>query len=133
MWDQSVPMIGLAMRTDALDHLPEFELPAEYGWRYFQPGDERLWADIETSAGEFRTQEDGIRGFRRYYPTDDGLDERMIFLTDHGVPFATATAWFGEDGEEVPDAKIVQQKLFVPTDVRLSQNDILRRDDGNDA
>ena len=33
MWDQSVPMIGLAMRTDALDHLPEFELPAEYGWR----------------------------------------------------------------------------------------------------
>mgnify|MGYP002706946340 FL=1 len=40
---------------------------------------------------------------------------------------------FGEDGEEVSDAKIVQQKLFVPTDVKLSQNDILRRDDGNDA
>lgn len=40
---------------------------------------------------------------------------------------------FGEDGEEVPDAKIVQQKLFVPTDVRLSENDILRRDEGNDA
>lgn len=40
---------------------------------------------------------------------------------------------FGEDGEEVSDAKIVQQKLFVPTDVRLSENDILRRDEGNDA
>lgn len=40
---------------------------------------------------------------------------------------------FGEDGEEVSDAKIVQQKLFVPTDVRLFQNDILRRDEGNDA
>ena len=106
MWDLSVPMIGLAMRADALDHLPEFALPAEYGWRYFQPGDERLWAEIEMSAGEFRTPEDGIRGFRRYYPTDDGLDERMIFLTDRGAPFATATAWFGEGDADPNEGRL---------------------------
>ncbi len=101
MWDTTIPMIGLAMRADSLENLPVFDLPAPYGWRYFQPGDERVWAEIETSAGEFKTPEEGIEAFRRYYPTDDGLDERMIFLTDAGIPFATATAWF--DGE--PDGQ----------------------------
>lgn len=100
MWDKTVPMVGLAMRADTLEGMPVFELPVEYGWRYFQPGDERFWAEIETSAGEFQTPEQGIGGFRRYYPTDDGLDSRMFFLTDRGVPFATATAWFGEDPGE---------------------------------
>lgn len=99
MWDQTVPMIGLAMRAKSLEGMPTFELPEEYGWRYFQPGDERLWAQIETSAEEFRTPEEGIKGFRHYYPTDENLDSRMIFLTDRGAPFATATAWFGEHGE----------------------------------
>ena len=99
MMDRSIPWISLAMRTDALDGIPEYALPPEYGWRYFQPGDEYYWAQIERSAGEFETIEDAIEGFRRYYPTDEGLNERMIFLTDDGVPFATATAWFGEDGD----------------------------------
>lgn len=40
---------------------------------------------------------------------------------------------FDEFGTEVKDAKIVQQKLFVPTEVRLCKNDILRRDEGNDV
>ncbi len=40
---------------------------------------------------------------------------------------------FDEEGNFVDDAKIVQQKLYVPTDVKLSENDILRRDFGNDA
>ena len=30
----------------------------------------------------------------------------MIFLTDHGVPFATATAWFGEDGEDPAEGRL---------------------------
>lgn len=101
MWDASVPMIELSMRAPALEYLPFFELPARYDWRFFRPGDERVWAEIETSAGEFRTAEDGLKGFRKYYPTDDALGERMIFLTDAGRPFATATAWFSDDDPAV--------------------------------
>ena len=96
MWDNSVKPISLAMRADSLENLPEFALPAEYGWRYFQSGDERRWSEIELSAGEWSDVEAGLLKFRKYYPTDDGLNERMIFLTDNGVPFATATAWFNE-------------------------------------
>ena len=96
MMDRSVPWIGLAMRLESLDNMPRFELPAGYGWRFFQPGDARIWAGIETSAGEFPDVEAGIAGFRRYFPTDEGLKGRMLFLTDGGAPFATATAWYGD-------------------------------------
>ena len=97
MWDLTVKPVSLAMRADSLENLPEFALPSEYGWRYFQPGDERRWSEIELSAGEWSDVETGLKKFRQYYPTDDELDRRMIFLTDGGVPFATATAWFGDD------------------------------------
>ena len=95
MWDRTVKPISLAMRLDSLEDLPKFALPAEYGWRYYRPGDMRRWSEIELSAGEWSEVETGLAKFRQYYPTDDKLDGRMIFLTDNGVPFATATAWFG--------------------------------------
>lgn len=106
MWDSTLPMIGLAMRADSLENMPVFELPKPYSWRLFQPGDERVWAEIETSAGEFRTPEEGLKGFRRYYPTDDALPERMFFLTDGGKPFATATAWFGDAGPSSAEGRL---------------------------
>lgn len=106
MWDNSIPMIGLAMWADTLENMPVFKLPERYGWRYFKPGDERVWAEIETSAGEFKTPEDGLKGFRHYYPTDDKLDERMIFVTDNGVPCATATAWFGEGDADPSEGRL---------------------------
>lgn len=98
MWDLSIPMIDLAMEAKTLSHLPAFPLPAEYGWRFFRPGDEWNWARIEVSAGEFERIEDGLARFRREFPTDDGLEARMLFLTDGGAPFATATAWYEPDG-----------------------------------
>lgn len=96
MMDRTIPWIGLVMKLDSLEHLLEYPLPEEYGCRWFRAGDERVWAEIETSAGEFSNPEDGVVGFRRYFPSDEGLDERMLFLTDGGIPFATATAWYGE-------------------------------------
>ena len=98
MWDKTVPMIELAMRAKSLDSMPVFELPARYGWRYYQPGDDRIWAEIETSAEEFTNPEDGVKAFHRFFPDEEALRQRMIFLTDGGVPFSTATAWFEEDG-----------------------------------
>lgn len=97
MHDRSIPMISLAMKADTLENMPAFDLPEGYSWRYYQPGDEQIWAQIETSAGEFEAVEGGIAGFHHYYPETDQLDGRMIFLTENGVPFATATAWFGDD------------------------------------
>lgn len=100
MFDRSVPMIPLAMRAESLQNMPAFTLPERYQYRYFQPGDEWNWAKIESSAGEFPNPERGIIGFRRYYPTDKDLEKRMIFLLENGIPFATATAWYGDENPE---------------------------------
>lgn len=97
MWDTSVPWIDLAMRLESLEAVPEYPLPGNYGWRFFRPGDEEHWARIEISCGEFAGREEALKRFRREFPTDEGLAERMIFLTDSGVPFATATAWHEDD------------------------------------
>ena len=91
MWDTTVPMISLAMRAASLEELPIFALP-RCGWRFYQPGDERHWARIETSAGEFDRPEAALEGFSRAF-SGGKLEERMLFLTDDGIPFATATAW----------------------------------------
>ena len=92
MWDTTVPMISLAMRAASLEDLPVFALPSRCGWRFYQPGDERHWARIETSAGEFDRPEAALDGFSRAF-SGGKLEERMLFLTDGGEPFATATAW----------------------------------------
>lgn len=96
MWDTSVEKIGLSMARENLDDLPEVPLPVEYAWRFYRPGDELHWARIETSAGEFSEPAEGLRRFEREFPDREPLPERMLFLTDNGVPFATATAWFAE-------------------------------------
>lgn len=100
MWDSSVKVMGLAMKADALPELPEQALPEKYGWRFYQPGDEKHWANMWVSAGAFKTAEDANRTFERDFPDKEALADRMIFLTDGGVPFATATVWFGDrEGE----------------------------------
>ena len=99
MWDLSVENIGLKMRAKPLRPADGFALSEKYDWRFYRPGDEHVWAEIETSAGEFRTPEEGLLAFQRYFPSEEELRRRMIFLTDGGRPFATATAWFGGEGE----------------------------------
>lgn len=98
MWDMSVEKVHLSMELDSLENLPQHPLPQRYGWRFYRPGDEMHWARIETSAGEFSQIEGGLRRFERDFPDREPLPERMIFLTDGGVPFATVTAWFEPDG-----------------------------------
>lgn len=98
MWDDSVKKIHLAMALDRLCGLPEYALPESYGARFYRPGDEAHWARIEVSAGEAGDEETMLKKFRRDFRDTAELERRMIFLTDGGVPFATATAWF-EDAE----------------------------------
>ena len=102
MIDNTVPMISLTMRLDSLQNLPEFEVPQQYGWRCYAPGDETVWAQMKISSEEFESVEQGLKSFRYYFPQADELPRRMVFLTDGGVPFATAAAWFG-DGEHSPE------------------------------
>lgn len=98
MWDNSVKKIHLAMALDSLSEIEEFPLPQGYGMRFFRPGDEAHWARIELSAGESGDEQSILYKFRRDFSQPQELERRMLFLTENGQPFATATAWF-EDAQ----------------------------------
>ncbi len=97
MLDKTVERIGLYMQADALEEMPVYPLPEGYGWRFYRPGDEHAWARIWHAAGQFSTVEDGLDAFYRDFSTDESLKERVLFLTDGDVLFATAAAWLYDD------------------------------------
>ena len=82
----------LRMVRPNLEDLPELELPAGYGMRTYQEGDEVHWANIisDSFGGRERTAQDTrneITGRDVFLP--DGL----YFTTHQGVPVGTACAW----------------------------------------
>ena len=72
--------------------------------KLYVPGDREVWIGIELSAREFRTREEGLDAWNRYFAAEEeSLRERMFFVTDrHGQCVATASAYFdiekGDDG-----------------------------------
>ena len=100
MWDYSVEAIGLKMTLAALGEPVPVDLPEKYSWRLYQPGDDIHWARMWFSAGGFKSEEAALETFNREFADEEARKQRMIFLTDNGVPFATVTVWFGETPEQ---------------------------------
>ncbi len=69
---------------------------AGYRIRPFAPGDERHWARIETSVGEFPDEAAARAYFERVYLPEAAL--RCLFVvTERDEPVATATTWTEEE------------------------------------
>ncbi|SDX66494.1 GNAT family N-acetyltransferase [Paenibacillus sp. CF384] len=80
----------LFMVREDISTLPALTLPAGYGVRSLQPGDEKAWEHIiNDSFG-------GNHPFDREMASDEPYTpERVWFITDEqDVPIATASAWF---------------------------------------
>jgi ribosomal protein S18 acetylase RimI-like enzyme len=92
-----VKRISLEMVHDHLDHFPYFLCPSDYTIRTFVRGDERLWARIETEAGEFVSREQALERFQAEFgPFLREMEDRCYLLEDrHGEAIGTATAWSG--------------------------------------
>lgn len=106
MWDNNVPVFGLTMRIDALPEKSQCTLPEGIAVRNYQPGDERIWAELWVSAGGMKTVEGGIKSFHRDFSDEEQAKKRVFFLTENGVPFATAAAWYGDDGPDAPEGRM---------------------------
>ena len=100
MFDRTIHMIGLVMRADLGVKLPEPELPAGYDWRFFESGDETEWARIQVAADAIDDIESADRAFDYWFPEKEELSDRMLFLTEHGVPVGTAAAWHGDGADK---------------------------------
>ena len=79
-----------------LNDLPHFPLPEGYRYVFYQEGDRDRWIDIEKSAKEFTSYEQGLESWNRYYGgRENTLTNRMVFIEDtEGRKAATATAYY---------------------------------------
>jgi hypothetical protein len=90
--------ISLEMVRDHMDHLPSFSCPGAYTIRTYVRGDERLWAEIETEAGEFANQEQALEHFR---------EEFGPFLSEMADRFTGSTT-------AQPSSQRVHRLHFIP-------------------
>jgi GNAT superfamily N-acetyltransferase len=73
--------------------VPEFPVPTGFVLRWFKPGDERVWLEIQAAADEYDSFDQGRH--EREFGTDVAeLEQRQCFLcTAGGQAMGTATAW----------------------------------------
>jgi len=96
MLDKSVPFAKIKMVRKAGTPLPDFPLPEGYKFVLFKDGDEKDWARIETSAGEFDSEFAALLFFKEeFMPYVDELYRRCLFIENKdGKKVATSTAWW---------------------------------------
>ncbi len=73
-----------------------FPLPEGYRYVFYQDGDRDHWINIEKSAKEFTSYEQGLEAWNKYYGgRESTLTNRMVFIEDaEGRKAATATAYY---------------------------------------
>ncbi|GED71850.1 hypothetical protein BRE01_55520 [Brevibacillus reuszeri] len=65
--DKNIPYYNVIMRRRSGIAASSFSLPSGYTYAWFEPGNEKKWAEIETSVGEFTTVEQAHLYFREHY------------------------------------------------------------------
>ena len=91
--------IRVAMIRDTLNDLPEYPLSGCCFFKNYKRGDEEVWAEIETSAGEFTDVDSALKRFQSEFgPYLSGMEKRCLFLcTDAGEIIGTAAAWYNRE------------------------------------
>ena len=99
--DERIRYYELLLERD-LEHIPQIELPEGYRFVFYQPGDRDAWIDIEKSAKEFSSYEQGLMSWNKYYESrQEELLVRMVFIENSaGEKVATAPAVYDIYGRD---------------------------------
>ena len=101
--------IPIKMKRADLLNIPDYELPDGFRIRFFEEGDEEIWAMVETAVGEFSDESAALRHFNHEFGAfPEEIAKRCLFLeTDDGEVIGTTTAWYGVlEGEEKVSGRI---------------------------
>jgi len=97
MLDKNVPFAKLKMIRPAGTPIPEFLLPEGFKFVFYKEGDEKCWARIETSVGEFDNEFAALLRFKEDFDVPEELPRRCLFIENpNGEKVATATAWWAD-------------------------------------
>lgn len=100
--------VKVVMVREHMQDVPQYPLQPPYRFGWYQPGDEELWAEVESAAGEFPSRESGVAHFRKEFaPYPQELPRRILFLYEPGGrAIGTCTAWYGTDIDGEPRGRI---------------------------
>lgn len=95
MLDKSIPYHEVWMKRQLKLPVATANLPCGFSFQFYQVGDEKAWAEIETSVLEFESKSDAITYFQRTFaPYKEKLAQQMLFIVaPNGEKVATCTAW----------------------------------------
>ena len=93
--DSRIKYYELMLEAD-ITGMADISLPDGYGYAFYQDGDRDAWIEIEKSAKEFSSYEEGLEAWGRYYADHtEELYDRMVFVVNEaGEKVATATAYY---------------------------------------
>jgi GNAT superfamily N-acetyltransferase len=96
MIDKTVKYVFLHMTYNNLENIPEYQLPEGFWFRFYRPGDENIWAEIEVSSGDLPDKDTALKRFHEDYGgKEKDLEDRMLFiLNDKSEPIGTATGFY---------------------------------------
>lgn len=99
--DERIRYYELLLERD-LGQIPQIELPEGYRFVFYKQGDRDTWIDIEKSAKEFISYEQGLISWNKYYEnSQEELPARMVFIENSaGEKVATATAFYDIYGRD---------------------------------
>jgi GNAT superfamily N-acetyltransferase len=94
------------MIRENLDEIPRFDVPTSFSVKWYEPGDENRWVEIQKSADHYNVIT--LELFDREFNKDtQSLAQRQCYLIDmHGIPIGTATAWFDNDHNGLPYGRL---------------------------
>ena len=100
MLDKSIPYKNIIMRADGLSPIFSWNLPEGFSLKTYEPGDEKEWAAIETSVGEFDSWAEAEAYFVQTYLLHPAEIRRRCFLvlSSGGEYAGTCTAWYLPNG-----------------------------------
>ena len=96
MLDKAIPYFPITMKRSAGAPIPSFPLPNNYSFANYRPGDEKVWAEIETSVGEFKNTDLACNHFAQHFlPYQNEIQKRVLFIQDEkGEKIATGSCWW---------------------------------------
>ena len=101
--------IPLKMKRADLYSIPKYELPEGFKIRFFEIGEEHIWARVETAVDEFTEEAAALVHFgKEFGPFPDEMTRRCLFLENRaGEVIGTTTAWYGIlEGEQQVTGRI---------------------------
>ena len=90
MLDKTLPYYNIIMKRVSGSPIPEPNLPQGYNFCLYSEGDEKEWAEIMVSVGEF-----------------DSFTEAMDYFAEHYLPYIDELKTFGDYDNDYEKAIII--------------------------